>query len=703
MNGIRYLFSIFITCCSLYASSQNKVATPSANNAISNAGGAASEVSVNLYTGTANVGIPLLSLPSQSMAIPVSLQYIAGRGVKVQDYAGEVGLGWKLSASSITRVVRGYPDDHMGTLVYAPNYYLCGGYLNGKIANMNVASYIKNAYSNNTLANMNATLNLNGTPGNVTSTQLIDSEPDLFQLTTPSFSLSFTFDESGNPIFQTLGTNVKITHTNFFPNSSDNSSFKVFDGQGVEYYFGSTASSREMHTTKLNNYNRTYISTWYLDKVINTLTQDTITWQYTSGSSVAIDYYSWGGNVKIRNSDNFIEDKDITGPESNTMTIVPKYISKIESKLGSMEFLYDLPFTRSDFPDYKGLTSVRLKDKSGIINKEFRFVYQNGTRLMLSAIQEVDVKNSNVVPYREFIYHTRSLPARSSYHQDFFGYYRNIPSNITLENVTLNSISYREALSDPDYAKASVMTKVKYPTGLEVAINYEMNQFLSPNSSNNRYGGGLRVQSVSSISSQDTLTTSYIYSFNGESSGRVLSESFDNLGAIQFDAQFTYIRFFSHIPALFHDLNGVFLGYSKVKVVLPTLDYSIHNFSNHDTDLYGNFYRDMVNVRFSGPVTQWSGGTETIYSSISRATRRGNPLKEETFNKFDRLMSSVEYEYHNTQSNDLKSFGVTAFYFGYPQINRTIYYTRPEFFYLLKTTTKEYIEHNNLPLTTVVN
>lgn len=69
--------------------------------------------SVNLYTGTANVSIPICTLPAENINIPISLNYIAGNGIKVDDDAeGFVGQGWNLQAGGmISRIVRGLPDE----------------------------------------------------------------------------------------------------------------------------------------------------------------------------------------------------------------------------------------------------------------------------------------------------------------------------------------------------------------------------------------------------------------------------------------------------------------------------------------------------------------------------------------------------------------------------------------------------------------
>src|SRR5688572_15350298 len=107
----------------LAQSNVNNLGFPSPNNSFLNAVGGTSGVGVNLYSGTAQVNIPICELSSRVLNVPVSLQYTAGRGVKVQDFATSVGLGWQLSAGgSISRVVRGFPDEfpngYLGTLHY---------------------------------------------------------------------------------------------------------------------------------------------------------------------------------------------------------------------------------------------------------------------------------------------------------------------------------------------------------------------------------------------------------------------------------------------------------------------------------------------------------------------------------------------------------------------------------------------------------
>ncbi len=69
-----------------------------------------SQMPVNYYTGKSQVSIPLLSLASRKMALSLSLNYDPS-GIKVEQEATQVGLGWSLSAGGmITKVVKGRDD-----------------------------------------------------------------------------------------------------------------------------------------------------------------------------------------------------------------------------------------------------------------------------------------------------------------------------------------------------------------------------------------------------------------------------------------------------------------------------------------------------------------------------------------------------------------------------------------------------------------
>ena len=76
---------------------------------------------VDYYTGTARVDVPIYTYSDNDFNIPISASY-ASTGFQPQRQTGIIGLNWFLNCGgSITREIRGLPDDHS-------NYY-CGAFI----------------------------------------------------------------------------------------------------------------------------------------------------------------------------------------------------------------------------------------------------------------------------------------------------------------------------------------------------------------------------------------------------------------------------------------------------------------------------------------------------------------------------------------------------------------------------------------------
>jgi hypothetical protein len=69
------------------------------------------ELPVTLNNGLVSISIPVYEIKTPKRTLPISLQYHAA-GVKANDIASCVGLGWSLSGIfSISRVIKGMPDE----------------------------------------------------------------------------------------------------------------------------------------------------------------------------------------------------------------------------------------------------------------------------------------------------------------------------------------------------------------------------------------------------------------------------------------------------------------------------------------------------------------------------------------------------------------------------------------------------------------
>ena len=69
------------------------------------------KIPVSYHTGIPQISIPIYTISSGSINLPVSLNYHSS-GLKVMEISSWVGSGWSLNAcGAITREVRGAPDE----------------------------------------------------------------------------------------------------------------------------------------------------------------------------------------------------------------------------------------------------------------------------------------------------------------------------------------------------------------------------------------------------------------------------------------------------------------------------------------------------------------------------------------------------------------------------------------------------------------
>jgi len=67
------------------------------------------EVPVSDYTGIPNISIPLYNINEDGLNVPIELNYHSG-GIRVNEEAGYVGLGWSMQIGSIVQIVNDVDD-----------------------------------------------------------------------------------------------------------------------------------------------------------------------------------------------------------------------------------------------------------------------------------------------------------------------------------------------------------------------------------------------------------------------------------------------------------------------------------------------------------------------------------------------------------------------------------------------------------------
>ena len=100
---------LVLTCVSAYAQDMPNLIPPSPE---SSSIIKYTNTNVNLYTGTPSLSIPIYTASFRNASIPISLNYTGFGGIKVEEVAPWVGLGWTLNAGGVvSRTVKGKPDE----------------------------------------------------------------------------------------------------------------------------------------------------------------------------------------------------------------------------------------------------------------------------------------------------------------------------------------------------------------------------------------------------------------------------------------------------------------------------------------------------------------------------------------------------------------------------------------------------------------
>jgi hypothetical protein len=400
-----------------------------------------SSVPVNIFTGVPQVGVPLYSYasPNNGLSLSLSLDYFAG-GTQVAESPTSVGLGWYLnSGGSISRTVRGAPDDYPNT-----------GFM--------YASAIPSDYRANS---------------DKYYFDSLDAQQDIFQYNFNGRSGKFYIGKNGQIVI-VPACKMKITPVIGTGNlASQIVSFRMVTEDGNKYDFSAVESSyfsTPSDTTLFRSayYGHTYNSAWYLTQVIAAFSADTIKFNYSNLSnsySFALPQVTF-----VRNSDG-VRTKTYTptgGNNSNTVQIS----SIVFPDKTNVSFLYNSG----------NLVKVKIGDTT------FRFGYLldyqtsfsgNPTRLLLKSVTPYTVKEKK--NGYNFLYYTPLFAPLGSgddtiqNKRDYWGYYNgaNNGSNLIPQ---VNGYSWgADRTPNSSFAVANALRFFNLPGGGYILYEYELN------------------------------------------------------------------------------------------------------------------------------------------------------------------------------------------------------------------------------------
>jgi hypothetical protein len=471
-------------CCIRFSHAQILSASPGPN---SSSLARFAEAPVGLNTGVPDISLPLYNIQSSKLSYPLSISYHAS-GIRVDDIASPVGLGWSLNSGGIiTRVMRGRADEQ-------PNCFFA------------FAGSVPDA---------------NGTINDITKENLAegtyDMMPDLFYYNIGIGAGKIIFDDQLLP--RTIPkSDLKVT-TN---STSSLSNFTLTTSDGTNYEFESGESS----TVQTPNGGPAFTSTWYLARIVSVDKVDTIrfnytpssVYSYTSSESSSLKFF-YNAPVGASRANHEVSVQNAAG--ITTSVTGTRYLTSIESKTEKLQFNFSAG--RTDYAASKKLDNLVIYYRDPITGafverKKINFNYSyflntdNSTRLRLDNVQEQ--YGTLYDPPTAFNYSANVLPPPGSSAVDLWGYYNGATSNtnripaMTWEGVEL-STSDRTIHSA--YVDGFMLNKITTPLGGITEFYFEPNRY--SNGASQLDGPGLRIQKIIKRDpySNISATTNYAY------------------------------------------------------------------------------------------------------------------------------------------------------------------------------------------------
>lgn len=537
---------------------------------------------VSMFTGIPKISLPIYTIKSGNMILPISLDYHAS-GIKVDDYAGNVGLGWILNAGgAITRQVIGVPDDYAYTgIFYNP---------------VSREGSIKGTDSDYYYLKQVAQLKL-------------DSDPDLFSFNFCGKSGKFVFKPNSNR------KALMVEYDNLQITLQQDGNFKVLDAEGNTYLFEQKVISS--FSTDVSSAMFWPVTSWYLTKAIPTNSTDTISLSYDGSGAGFLRSYS---QTNLLGWEPIFTLYDDTDPNLPVWSVDYRPLNDIETTINYNNTSF-LNVTQICFPngqvnfkysitsiDYGGrvLDSILVQNASqpvkkfGLSHSYFYstagynpYAYVNDQyRLKLIELKEygTETETGDTLKHKFEYEEQTQLPPRKNFGVDLWGYYNGHSENNTLLTLDPSGNQYKSSVGpggnvfyssirpgirtyDATAMQAGILKKIVYPTGGYTAFEFEPNVYLKatglPES-----GGGLRIKSISSYTADGLAAKieNYKYGDNENGYGRLsfIPSLFD---------QNTYSQHYSYYfitPDI--EVDGVTPRYATT--YLHILDYPLYHASD---------------------------------------------------------------------------------------------------------------------------
>ncbi|MGC3978308.1 MAG: hypothetical protein QM751_08865 [Paludibacteraceae bacterium] len=594
--------------------------------------------SVSHYTGTPDISIPLYVIESKDITLPISLNYHPAN-VKPDNLPGLYGLGWSLQFGGvISRVINGDPDigqrpsDTGGQSLIVDDYRqvdeiwkdtaILWSFMNSRTqlafryeVDPDVYYFNFNGYSGQFYTSHDDTIKIQSKQGEVFSI-LFHKKLEQGELGSFSQISGFTIIDSKG--IKYLFSEVEQTQT-LLNSFSSFSSCNLYDTLTPTSWYLTQITSPNGAEIRIHysNNNAILIRNRFIDFCFNNRSsQIPRTSRYRDNEKGYISYQVIPSSIISQND-------SIAFNFSDALEQLP-YPNMESTDLANQDnyyYLYDRSYVANNFRTPKKVDGFRVYDRQNQEVIKTKFIYSNdkSTRLKLYG---VDICRTITSPYGEdyvqkeyrFSYNQKSLPPYLSGQTDYYGYY-NGRGLFSSAMYYLNYSDYINLLSLIDYAKSSdiaytqaeLLTKITYPTRGYTLFEYEQHNYgkqqktwpfeVITNSNGDQITGGVRIKSIRSYNSDNTLLTErkYHYKTNYINGGSTSS------GVVAYKP--LYVDFFqnkyilyngkpiSSSPRSFFSIasnpvyslaNEEHIAYSEVTVEESGNGFTVYKYKNYD-------------------------------------------------------------------------------------------------------------------------
>ncbi|MCC4229908.1 RHS repeat domain-containing protein [Zunongwangia profunda] len=468
----------------------------------------AQEFTVNHSTGVPHIQIPLFTVKSGDISVPITLSYDAS-GRKVLQDNGPIAMDWVLNVGGvIAKTIYGKPDSKYGRVPVSnrkSSYDLMSSTSSERYNYL--SSLFKTSYDN-----------FQGT--------LYDEQYDIYSYNFAGLSGNFLFKNSyhSDPVFLD-GAPLKMGQIS--SGSGGTNKIEIINSDGIKYTFGGSGKV-EHYKGNPSAPESNFVSSLRLSKISSWNNLDEVTFTYNTVykefvSSIEeytivdqkynsyLDESMWNSqplfsqifkyDVTRIKEINFKQGKLVFVLDSNT-----DMINAILIRNDSGNIIKTIEFVRSnlDLPNYPGteymkkLDAIKFKDETGIVQEEYKFDYYNS-----EVVKTYRKANRDWWGYKNNQNQIHLLPTYSIYTKTNnmggnYGDYRNY--------------GYGANRNPSDYVFDGVLKSISYPTKGKTEFEYEKNKFLEAGQI--KTGPGLRIKKMVNKDYNDVVKQTQRFEYN---------------------------------------------------------------------------------------------------------------------------------------------------------------------------------------------